>query len=73
MLLQYCLLASFSWMAIEAFYMYVALVLVFSYIKRFMVKVMVIGWGVPLIIVIITLALDEVPGVDNYVHYQDQL
>lgn len=68
-LLHFSLLASFCWMAIEAFYMYIALVLVFSYIKNFMIKVMIIGWGVPLVVVVITLAIN----VDNYQLYQDQL
>ncbi|XP_067947583.1 adhesion G-protein coupled receptor G4-like [Watersipora subatra] len=68
-LLHYALLASFAWMAIEAFYMYIALVLVFSYIKRFILKVMLVGWGVPLIIVVVTLAQSR----ENYIYYQDQL
>lgn len=60
-------------MAVEAVYMYIALVLVFSYIKKFMLKVMIIGWGVPLLIVIITLALESIDGVENYKLYQEQL
>lgn len=68
-LLHYALLASFCWMAVEAFYMYIALVLVFSYIKKFMVKVMLVGWGVPVIIVAITLAID----VNNYDVINDEL
>ena len=68
-LLHYFLLASFTWMAIEAFYMYIALVLVFSYIKRFMLKVMIIGWGAPLIIVAITIGHSR----ENYTEIQEQL
>ncbi|XDV54448.1 hypothetical protein PO909_022732 [Leuciscus waleckii] len=66
--LHYFLLASFTWMALEAFHMYLALVKVFNtYITRFMVKIGFAGWGIPLIIVIIVIAIDK----DNYglVHY----
>ena len=69
-LLHYSLLASFSWMAIEAFYMYIALVLVFTYIKRFMIKVMVIGWGAPAIIVAVTMGINKL---ENYGLYNDEL
>lgn len=44
--LHYFLLASFTWMALEAFHMYLALVKVFNtYITRFMVKIGFAGWG----------------------------
>lgn len=49
--------------------MYVALVLVFSYIKNFTAKVMVVGWGVPTVIVGITLAVN----LDNYQLYQGEM
>lgn len=69
MLLHYSLLASFCWMLIEAMNMYIKLVLVFSYIKHYMVKCCLAGWGVPLVIVAITLGIN----VDNYKLYHEQM
>lgn len=61
--LHYFLLASFTWMALEAVHMYLALVKVFNtYISRFMVKIGFAGWGIPLIVVIIVIAINK----DNY-------
>uniref|UniRef100_A0A8C2FTB0 Adhesion G-protein coupled receptor G2 n=1 Tax=Cyprinus carpio TaxID=7962 RepID=A0A8C2FTB0_CYPCA len=61
--LHYFLLASFTWMALEAFHMYLAIVKVFNtYISRFMVKIGLVGWGIPLVIVIIVIAFNK----DNY-------
>ncbi|CAL1538527.1 unnamed protein product [Lymnaea stagnalis] len=63
-LLHYFLLASMTWMAVEAFYMYLALILVFkTYFTNFILKCSLVGWGVPLLIVIITLAVNST---DNY-------
>jgi len=56
-------------MAIEAFHMYIALVLVFAYFKRFMLKIMLVGWGVPLVIVGITLGI----GTNNYQAINDRM
>ena len=43
---HYSLLASMAWMALEAFNMYLALVLVFDkYYSRFMMKMCLFGWG----------------------------
>ena len=50
--------------------MYIALVLVFTYIKRFMIKVMVIGWGAPAIIVAVTMGINKL---ENYGLYNDEL
>lgn len=45
-LLHYFLLATFTWMALEAVHMYIALVKVFNtYIRRYILKFCVIGWG----------------------------
>ncbi|XP_070567739.1 adhesion G-protein coupled receptor G6-like [Ptychodera flava] len=68
---HYFLLAVLLWMALEATYLYLKLVKVFEkYIKNFMVKFSLIGWGVPLIIVIIVLAVD----VNNYGYkYNDRI
>ncbi|XP_070567744.1 adhesion G-protein coupled receptor G6-like [Ptychodera flava] len=65
---HYFLLAVFFWMALEAAYLYLQLVKVFEkYITHFMVKFSLIGWGVPLIVVVIVLAV----GVDNYGYMYD--
>ncbi|KAJ8417874.1 hypothetical protein AAFF_G00227170 [Aldrovandia affinis] len=53
LLLHYSLLATFTWMAIESFHLYLLLVRVFNiYIKRYLVKLGLVGWGVPMVIVI---------------------
>ncbi|XP_022094854.1 adhesion G-protein coupled receptor G4-like isoform X2 [Acanthaster planci] len=45
---HYSLLAAMAWMALEAFNMYLALVLVFDkYYSRFMLKMCLFGWGEP--------------------------
>ncbi|GFS00562.1 adhesion G-protein coupled receptor G4 [Elysia marginata] len=63
-LLHYSLLASLTWMAVEAFYMYLALILVFkTYFTNFILKCALFGWGVPLLIIVVTLAVDST---DNY-------
>ncbi len=44
--LHYFLLASFSWMALEGFHLYVLLVKVFNiYVRRYLLKLSVVGWG----------------------------
>ncbi|KAG8123781.1 hypothetical protein E2320_019192 [Naja naja] len=56
-LLHYFLLATFTWMALEAVHMYIALVKVFNtYIRRYILKFCVIGWGLPALVVIIILS-----------------
>ncbi|KAL7389918.1 hypothetical protein ABVT39_011840 [Epinephelus coioides] len=61
--LHYFLLVTFTWMGLEAVHMYVALVKVFnSHVSRYMLKFSVVGWGVPMIVVIIVIAIDK----DNY-------
>ncbi|KAI7793726.1 adhesion G-protein coupled receptor G2 [Triplophysa rosa] len=65
--LHYFLLASFTWMAMEAVHMYIALVKVFNtYISRFMLKIGFAGWGIPLVVVIIVIATDHIPTRHNY-------
>ncbi|XP_033111626.1 adhesion G-protein coupled receptor G6-like isoform X2 [Anneissia japonica] len=57
--LHYFLLATMTWMALEAFNMYLSLVKVFEqYYSHFILKQMIFGWGVPLIFVIVTLSID---------------
>ncbi|CAL8267433.1 unnamed protein product [Merluccius merluccius] len=61
--LHYFLLASFTWMGLEAVHMYLALVKVFNtYVSHYMLKFSVVGWGVPMAVVIIVIAVDK----DNY-------
>uniref|UniRef100_A0A4W3I295 G-protein coupled receptors family 2 profile 2 domain-containing protein n=1 Tax=Callorhinchus milii TaxID=7868 RepID=A0A4W3I295_CALMI len=44
--LHYFLLASFTWMSLEAFHMYLALVKVFNtYVRKYMLKFCIAGWG----------------------------
>ncbi|KAK7120719.1 hypothetical protein R3I94_020644 [Phoxinus phoxinus] len=71
--LHYFLLASFTWMALEAVHMYLALVKVFNtYISRFMLKIGFAGWGIPLIVVIIVIAIDKKNyGLVKYGKYTD--
>uniref|UniRef100_A0A8C1LN77 Adhesion G protein-coupled receptor G3 n=1 Tax=Cyprinus carpio TaxID=7962 RepID=A0A8C1LN77_CYPCA len=54
LLLHWCLLATFTWTAIEGFHLYLLVVRVFNiYIKRYLLKLSLVGWGVPTITVII--------------------
>ncbi|KAM4041383.1 adhesion G-protein coupled receptor G6 isoform 2-T2 [Anomaloglossus baeobatrachus] len=56
-LLHFFLLASFTWMGLEAVHMYIALVKVFNtYIRRYILKFCIIGWGIPAVVVAIVLA-----------------
>ncbi|KAK7491575.1 hypothetical protein BaRGS_00017214, partial [Batillaria attramentaria] len=58
------LLASLCWMLVEGFYMYLALVKVFmANIPNFVWKSAIVGWGVPLVIVVITVSVNNT---DNY-------
>ncbi|XP_027871068.1 adhesion G-protein coupled receptor G5-like isoform X2 [Xiphophorus couchianus] len=52
LLLHYSLLASFTWMALEGFHLYLLLVKVFNvYVRRYLLKLSVVGWGLPAVIV----------------------
>ncbi|XP_054916008.1 adhesion G-protein coupled receptor G5-like [Poeciliopsis prolifica] len=54
LLLHYSLLASFTWMALEGFHLYLVLVKVFNiYVSRYLLKLSVVGWGLPAVIVTI--------------------
>ncbi|XP_030251405.1 adhesion G-protein coupled receptor G4 isoform X2 [Sparus aurata] len=58
--LHYFLLASFTWMGLEAVNMYLALVKVFNiYVPSYILKFCAVGWGVPLVIVSLVLAIDK--------------
>ncbi|XP_029978638.1 adhesion G-protein coupled receptor G2 [Sphaeramia orbicularis] len=61
--LHYFLLTSFTWAGLEALHMYLSIVRVFTpYLSRYMLKFSLMGWGIPLIIVVIIIAVDK----DNY-------
>uniref|UniRef100_A0A3B4YH23 G-protein coupled receptors family 2 profile 2 domain-containing protein n=1 Tax=Seriola lalandi dorsalis TaxID=1841481 RepID=A0A3B4YH23_SERLL len=50
--LHYFMLASFTWMGLEAVHMYLALVKVFNiYVPSYIHKFCAVGWGIPLVIV----------------------
>ncbi|NXN77218.1 AGRG6 protein, partial [Bombycilla garrulus] len=56
-LLHFFLLATFTWMGLEAVHMYIALVKVFNtYIRRYILKFCIIGWGLPALIIAIVFA-----------------
>ncbi|KAM7389251.1 hypothetical protein PAMP_023241 [Pampus punctatissimus] len=58
--LHYFLLASFTWMGLEAVHMYLALVKVFNiYVPSYIIKFCAVGWGIPLVIVSLVLAIDK--------------
>ncbi|XP_016129697.1 adhesion G-protein coupled receptor G2 [Sinocyclocheilus grahami] len=61
--LHYFLLVSFTWMGLEALHMYLAIVKVFNnFMSRYMLKFSLAGWGIPLVVVIIVIAVNK----DNY-------
>ncbi|XP_035176534.1 adhesion G-protein coupled receptor G6 isoform X3 [Oxyura jamaicensis] len=56
-LLHFFLLATFTWMGLEAVHMYIALVKVFNtYIRRYILKFCIIGWGLPALVIAIVLS-----------------
>ncbi|XP_078800813.1 adhesion G-protein coupled receptor G2-like [Oryzias latipes] len=58
--LHYFLLATLCWMALEGFHLYLLIFKVFNiYISRYLLKVSVIGWGVPAVIVSIVVSKNE--------------
>ncbi|XP_045579874.1 adhesion G-protein coupled receptor G4 [Salmo salar] len=58
--LHYFLLASFTWMGLEAVHMYFALVKVFNvYVPLYIHKFCALGWGIPLVIVSLVLAIEK--------------
>ncbi|XP_061522922.1 adhesion G-protein coupled receptor G2 isoform X2 [Phycodurus eques] len=61
--LHYFLLTSFTWAGLEALHMYLSIVRVFTpYLSRYMLKFSLIGWGVPVVVVVAVISADK----DNY-------
>ncbi|XP_036414487.1 adhesion G-protein coupled receptor G2-like [Colossoma macropomum] len=71
--LHYFLLASFTWMGLEALHLYLAIVKVFNNcMSRYILKFALAGWGVPLLVVIIVIAVDKNNyGLITYAKYTD--
>ncbi|KAM4593846.1 adhesion G-protein coupled receptor G2-like [Odontesthes bonariensis] len=58
--LHYSLLATFSWIALEGFHLYLHFVKVFNiYIKSYLLKVNIVAWGVPAVIVLVVVITDR--------------
>ncbi|XP_035538089.1 adhesion G-protein coupled receptor G5-like [Morone saxatilis] len=58
--IHYSLLATLSWMALEGFHLYLLLVKVFNiYIRRYLLKLSLVGWGIPAVIVSIVIIIDK--------------
>ncbi|XP_071387441.1 adhesion G-protein coupled receptor G4 [Centroberyx affinis] len=58
--LHYFLLTSFTWAGLEALHMYLSIVRVFTpYLSRYMLKFSLLGWGLPLIVVIVVISVDK--------------
>ncbi|XP_062869093.1 adhesion G protein-coupled receptor G3 [Trichomycterus rosablanca] len=54
LILHWALLTTFTWTAIEGFHLYLLLVRVFNiYIRRYLLKLSLVGWGAPIITVMI--------------------
>ncbi|XP_039650107.1 adhesion G-protein coupled receptor G2-like [Perca fluviatilis] len=58
--LHYSLLATLIWMALEGFHLYLLLVRVFNiYIRKYLLKLSVVGWGIPAVIVSLVVIIDR--------------
>ncbi|XP_042070723.1 adhesion G-protein coupled receptor G2-like [Haplochromis burtoni] len=58
--LHYSLLATFTWMALEGFHLYLLLVKIFNIsVSRYILKLSVVGWGVPAVIVSVVVIIDR--------------
>ncbi|CAI5646271.1 adhesion G-protein coupled receptor G2 [Oreochromis niloticus] len=58
--LHYSLLATFTWMALEGFHLYLLLVKIFNIsVSRYILKLSLVGWGVPAVIVSVVMIIDR--------------
>ncbi|XP_071345435.1 adhesion G-protein coupled receptor G2 [Trachinotus anak] len=58
--MHYSLLCCFTWMAIEALHLYLLLIKVFNtYYKHYLVKLSLLGWGIPGIIVAVSVGMQD--------------
>ncbi|XP_044219671.1 adhesion G-protein coupled receptor G5-like isoform X1 [Thunnus albacares] len=58
--LHYSLLATFSWMAVEGFHLYLLLVRVFNiYVQKYLLKLSLVAWGIPAVIVALVVIIDR--------------
>ncbi|XP_076026537.1 uncharacterized protein adgrg2a [Genypterus blacodes] len=71
--LHYFLLTSFTWAGLEALHMYLSIVRVFTpYLSRYMLKFSLLGWGLPLVVVVVVIAVDKNNyGLVTYGKYSD--
>ncbi|GAA6079153.1 adhesion G-protein coupled receptor G2 [Tachysurus ichikawai] len=71
--LHYFLLASFTWMGLEALHLYLSIIKVFkNFVSHYMLKFSLAGWGIPLIIVIIVISVNKTNyGLIAYGKYTD--
>ncbi|XP_029701884.1 adhesion G-protein coupled receptor G5-like [Takifugu rubripes] len=74
LLLHCSLMATFLWMAVEGFHLYLLLVRVFNiYIKRYMLKLSLVAWGLPTLTAALCVSFNvygkhtiQLKGDDNY-------
>ncbi|XP_072135516.1 adhesion G-protein coupled receptor G5-like isoform X2 [Mobula birostris] len=58
--LHYSLLCTLTWMAIEGFHLYLMLIKVFNiYVKYYIQKLVLLGWGIPAVVVSLCIAVDK--------------
>uniref|UniRef100_A0A8C6SJT0 Adhesion G protein-coupled receptor G2a n=1 Tax=Neogobius melanostomus TaxID=47308 RepID=A0A8C6SJT0_9GOBI len=71
--LHYFLLTSFTWAGLEALHMYLSIVRVFTaHLSNYMMKFSIMGWGIPLIVPVIIIAVDKNNyGLVSYGNYSD--
>ncbi|XP_041832144.1 adhesion G-protein coupled receptor G1-like isoform X4 [Melanotaenia boesemani] len=54
LVLHWSLLATFTWIALEGFHLYLLLVRVFNiYVHRYLLKLSMVGWGLPTVVAVV--------------------